>query len=684
MRFRKYLSALILLAFILSCKSAAPPVIPETKPERAESLIPPDSAIESVFDEGEPVFIPEIPPEIPIEEEPEPLVPVEEFPETEELPEAEEFPEPEEFHEPEPLYIPEELPPEIPVEEEQASDLVPEESEEPPFTPVEPEIIEETPPEEEESTFQDEPPETPVESPDALVQVESPPEAPMESELSEEISEEISVEISEEITTEIFEEAPVEIAVETPVEIPETQVSEEVLPWRGPFREPPFPPPFLGPAELPAEPRSDAAPAPRVSPPAPEPRTESSPPPSRQQTPEPEEPIRVPAVPEAPPPSSQQTPAPEEPARVPAEPALESMPAEQLPPESPPEIPREESNLFLPGISEFPAEEQIVFSRTVRLLVGQTLEIPFRGTGWVYLGELSSRRGISYDSRRLDVERGVTVGQSFIFRAEIAGTYILKFYRQDFIQDYIVNDYVQVIVGEEQEQPRTGRPDFYVERGRVVAEPRWPPATGAAAPAAGETGSPSEQSTPSDTIPPSWVAPDTTPTTVAPPATTPSPTSPAETAPVPTPERLDDLAVPRDAPVEIAPPLVSPIAPIIPSQTDDAGLPGDTRPGTLLPQIEPPALPAEEYVRQAKQEYDAGRVGQALIILNQIKQHSLTETDETLWLYGQLYEANSPSRDIKLAIEYYRRLINEFPQSNHAGEARRRIAYLERFYINIR
>ena len=59
-------------------------------------------------------------------------------------------------------------------------------------------------------------------------------------------------------------------------------------------------------------------------------------------------------------------------------------------------------------------------------------------------------------------------------------------------------------------------------------------------------------------------------------------------------------------------------------------------------------------------------------------------TDEAWWLYGQLYEANSPNRDINLALEYYRRLVNEFPQSNRIVDAQRRIAYLERFYFNNR
>jgi hypothetical protein len=58
-------------------------------------------------------------------------------------------------------------------------------------------------------------------------------------------------------------------------------------------------------------------------------------------------------------------------------------------------------------------------------------------------------------------------------------------------------------------------------------------------------------------------------------------------------------------------------------------------------------------------------------------------TDEALWLYGQYLESSSPSRDIRLSLEYYRRLIREYPQSPLIPQALRRIAYLERYNFNI-
>jgi hypothetical protein len=289
-----------------------------------------------------------------------------------------------------------------------------------------------------------------------------------------------------------------------------------------------------------------------------------------------------------------------------------------IPPSASQELPRlPEPSFELPSrsIPDSATEEQIVFSRIVRVTVGQILEIPFRFTGWVYLGELGNRRGLAYSSRRLDIQTGVTLGQTFIFIAETAGTYILRFYRQDFILDYLVNDYVQVIVGE-----RSG-----IERDRIVAEPRWPPM-------------PEIQS-------------DATVDTVRQIPETPLPGQPQ-------------------------PPVG--IVPLTPSQT-----PAITGSELAEPKnLEPKNL--DEYVRQARQEFDAGRIEQALTALDNMKQVYPNGTDEAWWLYGQLLEANSPSRDIRLALEYYRRLVREFPQSNRVQDAQRRITYLERYYFNIR
>jgi TolA-binding protein len=215
----------------------------------------------------------------------------------------------------------------------------------------------------------------------------------------------------------------------------------------------------------------------------------------------------------------------------------------------------------------------------------------------VYLGEQQSKPGIAYHSRYLEKD-----GQTFVFRTEASGTYTLTFYKQDFIEDYIVNDAVQVQVNPILEQGRVSLPSH---PDRVIAEPRWPSLPGEAA----------ETSTPGPAVSRPLMEP--TPTAVSVPETLPDP----------------QLSV--------------------------------------------------DYVQQARDAYSAGEFPQALASLDRFREQYPAGTDEAWWLYGQCLEAASPNRDIRSALEYYYRLIREYPQSLRGNDARRRIAYLERYYVTI-
>jgi hypothetical protein len=297
-------------------------------------------------------------------------------------------------------------------------------------------------------------------------------------------------------------------------------------------------------------------------------------------------------------------------------------------------------------------DEGIHFSRVVRATVGQLVEIPFRGTGWVYLGVIGFRQGLAYGSRRLDPE-----GQSFIFRAEAAGTYGLKFYKQDFVQDYILNDYVQVIVGESPEAAATGWFNPVTDRGRAIAEPRWPTASEEAEAFRNRDGAGAAGTNPAG-LSQGSVLPGREPAA-----------GPGQSA---------DLPGRSGAPPAVA-------AAAVPVQAEPAPA------GALLPDTSPAgdaseaaAASPDQYLRQAREEFDAGQVARALATLDRFRETYPAGSDEAWWLYGQFYEANSPSRDIRSSLDYYRRLLREYPQSSRCNEARGRIAYLERYYINIR
>jgi hypothetical protein len=299
-------------------------------------------------------------------------------------------------------------------------------------------------------------------------------------------------------------------------------------------------------------------------------------------------------------------------------------------------------------------EAEMAFSRTVRATVGQLVVIPFRGTGWVYLGEAAAQRGIVYDSRRLDPE-----GQNFVFRTEAVGEYALKFYRQDFIRDFILNDYVKVIVGPPPETAGTGWFNPSIDRGRVIAEPRWPTSLAEAEALRADT-RPSRSDSPAPTEPVNPPSVPQTGTSSPPPAEPVNPPSaqPPATAPL-VPPPAQPPATPPTAPL---PPSTAPAQPTLPAD---------------------PAVDLDLYLEKAKEEFNAGRVASAISILDQLRAYYPIEGDEVLWLYGQFYEANSPSRNILTSLEYYRRLMQEYPQSSRYDDARRRVAYLQRYYINI-
>jgi hypothetical protein len=319
----------------------------------------------------------------------------------------------------------------------------------------------------------------------------------------------------------------------------------------------------------------------------------------------------------------------------------------------------------LPALSGQYGERELppgTYSRTVQVMTGQLIEIPFRGSGWLYLGEAYSRRGVVYESRRTDPE-----GQSFIFRADVAGDYALKFYRQDFARNYILNDQVRVIVSET--IGGVAGSSAAANRSRVVADPRWPSPSEEAQAFRSDIrpASPTGSTVPANTVSAvnsGTVARDT----ATPPVVPVQPTQPAQ----PTqPERIAALVSPRDeGVVDVQPSALAVEVAATPSVPTD-----------------PPPFAADEFLKQAKEEFDATRVASAISLLDQ---YSLfyppegTISDELYWLYGQFYEANSPSRNILLSLDYYRRLINEYPQSSRCNDAYRRISYLERFYINNR
>lgn len=84
---------------------------------------------------------------------------------------------------------------------------------------------------------------------------------------------------------------------------------------------------------------------------------------------------------------------------------------------------------------------------------------------------------------------------------------------------------------------------------------------------------------------------------------------------------------------------------------------------------------------QKKQEYD-----EAISVMdNYLSLCSNSESrDAFYFLLGGLYESNSGIRDLKLAKQYYEKIISEYPAGSYVQPARKRLQYLNRhfFYIH--
>jgi hypothetical protein len=92
----------------------------------------------------------------------------------------------------------------------------------------------------------------------------------------------------------------------------------------------------------------------------------------------------------------------------------------------------------------------------------------------------------------------------------------------------------------------------------------------------------------------------------------------------------------------------------------------------------------EDFIQQAREAAAAQKYPDAVALLDKFRERNPGMNDEAWWLYGQSFEAASPVRDIKSALDAYSYLTREYPQSRYYREARNRIAFLNRFYFNIR
>jgi len=92
----------------------------------------------------------------------------------------------------------------------------------------------------------------------------------------------------------------------------------------------------------------------------------------------------------------------------------------------------------------------------------------------------------------------------------------------------------------------------------------------------------------------------------------------------------------------------------------------------------------EAALAQARSAIAAGQAQGALDALDRLMVLAPAGTDEGYLLYGQALELNGPTKDIKRAYAFYKRLRDEYPESAYWDQADARVSYIERHYFDIR
>jgi hypothetical protein len=98
----------------------------------------------------------------------------------------------------------------------------------------------------------------------------------------------------------------------------------------------------------------------------------------------------------------------------------------------------------------------------------------------------------------------------------------------------------------------------------------------------------------------------------------------------------------------------------------------------------PAAGSIEEALLAAKALEAQAKPQEAIDLLVSKLEASTRPGDELLWTLARLFESDFPGRSIKKSHAFYKRLMEEYPDSVHWDEAAERRAYIERFYIDIR
>ncbi|MCR4734256.1 MAG: tetratricopeptide repeat protein [Treponema sp.] len=311
-------------------------------------------------------------------------------------------------------------------------------------------------------------------------------------------------------------------------------------------------------------------------------------------------------------------------------------------------------------------EEVILASRSVSLNRGETLIVIYPGSGWIYLGSTSEYNNLTNKGRKLG-----STDTTYTLLAKEAGTQLHHFYKTDNLTGNYIDDYLEVTVLEKRGKAATKiTAPAYSEKipPRPTARQIQNEASEDKESGSLRNSSESKDSSGSNN------SIDLNKTDEENSFENKKVSSIEESAKT---EELEDLI---EIPEEI--PAISPEEEnyIYDFNSDDEIEFLDVEES----ESNQPVENTDELLEQAKALYNEKKYAEADKCLSVFFEYASSRRDEALYLQGQIYESDSPVKDIKKAVSTYKNLIQNYPASLYWDKANKRIIYLNRFYFEAR
>lgn len=313
--------------------------------------------------------------------------------------------------------------------------------------------------------------------------------------------------------------------------------------------------------------------------------------------------------------------------------------------------------------------EKIVPSRTVYAAKNQTILVSYPGNNWVYLGELESQSIVAFKGKTFSDNL-----TTFKILPQNEGCTVLHFYKLDTISGKYIDDYLEVvispIVDDSNIQTTVTAPEYSYDKyllnnqNSVLTNEDVLPTVEVISNDTDNFDVNKNNSNSDDNG--FYNSQDTIKA------------KDNETSEVSTPKIEQDKAMLNK---ELAETEVVEEEPELLFLSD---IFDDEETETVDSNVNDNVLYDDDLLKRAKTAYENKDFENALSLINKFLELSNFSIDEALFLKGQILEKPFANRNIRDALDCYKKIISSYPQSDLWDKADERIKYIQRFYFNIR